>query len=58
MLCGIFSFIGALSGFFLPETLHMKLPETLAEARKFGADQKYFSFNLKKSYKPTKTYET
>lgn len=58
MLSAFFCILGAMSGFFLPETLHMNLPETLAEARTFGANQKYFSFNVKKYYKPTKTSET
>ncbi|XP_017787307.1 PREDICTED: organic cation transporter 1-like [Nicrophorus vespilloides] len=31
--------IGAVCGVFLPETLNQKLPETLAEAAVFGADQ-------------------
>jgi len=31
------------SALFLPETLHQKLPETLAEAKIFGADQKFWS---------------
>lgn len=31
--------LGAISGLFLPETLHQKLPDSMAEARLFGADQ-------------------
>lgn len=31
--------LGGLSGLFLPETLHQKLPDSMVEARKFGADQ-------------------
>lgn len=31
--------LGAVCGLFLPETLHEKLPDSLAEARMFGADQ-------------------
>lgn len=31
--------LGALSGLFLPETLHQKLPDSLEEARMFGRDQ-------------------
>lgn len=36
MTLGIF---GALCGLFLPETLHQKLPDSMHEARQFGADQ-------------------
>lgn len=39
----IMSVIGAVSSSFLPETLHQKLPETLAEAQMFGADQPFWS---------------
>jgi len=35
----------------LPETLNKKLPETLQDARDFGKDQKYWSFN-KSNEKP------
>jgi hypothetical protein len=28
---------------FLPETLHQRLPETLADAQAFGQDQKFWS---------------
>lgn len=38
ILCGMF-LTGALCGMFLPETLHQRLPDTLEEARKFGANQ-------------------
>lgn len=31
--------IGAVSGLFLPETLHQKLPDSLEQARLFGRDQ-------------------
>jgi len=31
-----------LSALFLPETLRQKLPETLAEAKIFGADQDFW----------------
>lgn len=44
-------FLGCICASFLPETLHQKLPETLAEAQVFGADQKYFAFP-KKQEKP------
>ena len=35
--------MGAISALFLPETLHQKLPETLEEAKIFGADQQFWS---------------
>lgn len=31
--------LGGLLGIFLPETLHQKLPDSMVEARLFGADQ-------------------
>lgn len=31
--------VGAVSGLFLPETLHQKLPDSMQEAREFGANQ-------------------
>lgn len=31
--------IGVVCGIFAPETLHKKLPDSLEEARKFGAGQ-------------------
>lgn len=40
--------VGATSGMFLPETLHQKLPETLAEAHMFGRDQVFWSLPKKK----------
>lgn len=39
------SFLGGLCGIFLPETLHQKLPENLAEAQVYGKDQ-VISFNI------------
>ena len=40
---------GVLTSFFLPETLNVKLPETLEDAQKFGKrDQShYVSVNVK-----------
>ncbi|XP_031637594.1 carcinine transporter [Contarinia nasturtii] len=35
--------IGSIAGLFLPETLYQKLPDSMAEARMFGADQKFWS---------------
>jgi hypothetical protein len=34
---------GTLAALFLPETLHQRLPETLADAQTFGRDQKFWS---------------
>lgn len=49
--------LGAVSGLFLPETLHQKLPDSLAEARMFGRDQvgiTIFSWpSLQKKNRPT-----
>lgn len=39
--------VGCISEFFLPETLHVKLPENIQEARVFGKDQQYFSIPRK-----------
>lgn len=39
MVLGI---IGAFGGLFLPETLHQKLPDSMQEARDFGANQVEF----------------
>lgn len=44
-------FTGCICASFLPETLYEKLPETLAEAQRFGANQKFFAFP-KKQRKP------
>lgn len=39
MILMLLFFFGAICGLFLPETLHQKLPDSLEEARSFGADQ-------------------
>ncbi|GLH06715.1 Protein of unknown function [Gryllus bimaculatus] len=38
---------GALACSFLPETLHQQLPETLADAHRFGTDQRYWQFRYR-----------
>lgn len=38
--------LGGLLGTFLPETLHQKLPDSMVEARLFGADQVFIFFGL------------
>lgn len=43
MIVAVMMACGGLAGCFLPETLHQKLPDTLADAHIFGAEQKYFS---------------
>lgn len=39
MILLVLCVIGAISGIFLPETLHQKLPDSMQEARDFGANQ-------------------
>ncbi|XP_049951242.1 organic cation transporter 1-like isoform X2 [Schistocerca serialis cubense] len=43
LVVGSITTLGAVLASFLPETLHVRLPETLHEARSFGRDQPYFS---------------
>ncbi|XP_049774832.1 solute carrier family 22 member 7-like [Schistocerca cancellata] len=43
LVVGGITTLGAALASFLPETLHVRLPETLHEARSFGRDQPYFS---------------
>lgn len=53
------SFVGMISGLFLPETLNVSLPETLAEAKEFGGNPKNFHVMslIKESYVATKNNE-
>ncbi|XP_071441410.1 carcinine transporter-like [Hetaerina americana] len=44
VVLGTCSLVGVVAATFLPETLHEKLPETLAEAQHFGRGQRYWSF--------------
>lgn len=44
----IASIIGVVAELLLPETVNEHLPETLNEAKKFGANQSYFSLPGKK----------
>lgn len=46
MILGALSLLGAFFGIFLPETLHQKLPDSMTEARNFGADQVLLNFCL------------
>lgn len=43
VIIAVLAVLGGFSGIFLPETLNEKLPETVAEAEQFGADQKVWS---------------
>jgi hypothetical protein len=43
VIIGIVSASGMVAALFLPETLHQRLPETLADAHAFGRDQKFWS---------------
>ncbi|XP_069687232.1 carcinine transporter-like isoform X2 [Periplaneta americana] len=43
LVIAIVSITGMAAALFLPETLHQRLPETLADAQTFGRDQKFWS---------------
>lgn len=43
-ITGLITLTGALLASFIPETLHVRLPETLSDAQHFGKDQKYWSW--------------
>ncbi|XP_055907554.1 carcinine transporter-like isoform X2 [Eupeodes corollae] len=43
LILGLMFLVAGVSGFFLPETLHNRLPDTLEEAKAFGKNQKFFS---------------
>jgi hypothetical protein len=43
VIIGIVSTTGMLAALVLPETLHQRLPETLADAYMFGREQKFWS---------------
>ncbi|KDR09584.1 hypothetical protein L798_00320, partial [Zootermopsis nevadensis] len=47
IIIGIVSATGMAAALFLPETLHQRLPETLADAHNFGHDQKFWSLPQK-----------
>lgn len=42
IVLGIISFLGGLVSLLLPETAHQNLPESVADAEHFGADQSFF----------------
>jgi hypothetical protein len=47
VVIGIVSVTGMLAALLLPETLHQRLPETLADAHIFGLEQKFWSLPKK-----------
>jgi hypothetical protein len=47
IIIGIVSTTGMLAALLLPETLHERLPETLADAHIFGREQKFWSLPKK-----------
>lgn len=47
IVLGTCSLLGVVAASFLPETLYVKLPETLAEAQNFGKDQVFWSIPRK-----------
>lgn len=42
--------IGLTAQLLSPETLHQKLPETLADAQVFGSDQKFWALPKKNNH--------
>lgn len=50
-------FLASVCALFLPETLHQKLPDTLADAHLFGAEQEYFIFPKKPVPKKSEAQE-
>lgn len=47
IIIGIVSATGMAAALLLPETLHQRLPETLADAHVFGREQKFWSLPKK-----------
>jgi hypothetical protein len=47
VIIGIVSATGMVAALLLPETLHQRLPETLADAHIFGCEQKFWSLPQK-----------
>ncbi|XP_026479547.1 solute carrier family 22 member 5-like [Ctenocephalides felis] len=51
LFISLMMFSGLVAELLLPETLHQKLPDTLAEAQIFGKSQKFWTFPRKNTYK-------
>ncbi|PSN30459.1 hypothetical protein C0J52_25982 [Blattella germanica] len=51
---GILCISGGIASAFLPETLHQKLPETLADAEQFGKHQTFWSVPKKPVHTSTR----
>ena len=49
IIMGFIFVTGIFASLFLPETLHQRLPETLADAQNFGGDQPFWSLPRKEA---------
>ncbi|XP_035223447.1 organic cation transporter 1-like isoform X2 [Stegodyphus dumicola] len=49
LIIGSFCMLAGVLSAFLPETLNENLPQTINDAKDFGKDQEFFSFNRRKS---------
>nr|CAD7588044.1 unnamed protein product [Timema genevievae] len=54
IILGLMALLGSVLSAFLPETLNVKLPETLYDAQHFGDDQKFWSIARPPPAKKTK----
>ena len=54
IIMGFLFVTGIFAALFLPETLHQRLPETLADAQNFGRDQYFWSLPRKQDKETSK----